>query len=290
MRQADTHVNGAGSTVAKVITGELHGHALSGIAGVANIGTDRNWSGSVFDQANWFAYGRLAWNPTAAARSIAEEWTRLTFGNDAQVVGTVVPMMMASHEAVADYMTPLGLHHLMGRGHPYVPMPWAASGPRHHWTPVYYHRATRDGIGFDRTRRGSDAVSQYAPPVAAEFDDVQRIPENLLLWFHHVPWNHRMRSGRTLWEELVSHYTHGVSEVKRLRAAWAQLEGRIDAQRHHQTAVFLGIQENEAQWWRDASIAYWQSLNGLPMPAGEAPPPQSLAYYQGLSFPEAPGN
>ena len=145
-------------------------------------------------------------------------------------------------------------------------------------------------IGFDRSRTGSNAVAQYAAPLAAQYGDVQRVPENLLLWFHHVPWEHRMRSGRTLWQELVTRYTGGVEAVKRMGETWATLDGRIDAERHAQTATFLGIQLKEAQWWRDASIAYWQSLNGLPMPAGFAPPPQPLSYYQGLSFPEAPGN
>jgi alpha-glucuronidase len=288
--RADTQVRGAGSTVAKVVTGELDGHAVSGMAGVANIGTDRNWSGSVFDQANWYAFGRLAWDPGLAARAIAEEWASMTFSRDAAVTTPVVDMMMTSHEAVVDYMTPLGLHHLMGRGHHYGPMPWDAGGPRADWTPVYSHRADRNGIGFDRSSRGSNAVAQYAPAVAATYDDPGRIPENLLLWFHHLPWNHPMRSGRTLWHELVAHYTRGVNEVKRMRTTWARLGGRIDTERHAQTAAFLAIQQNEAQWWRDASIAYWQSLNGLPLPAGEAPPPQPLSYYQSLAFPLAPGH
>jgi alpha-glucuronidase len=283
-------VGGPGSTVAKVVTGELHNHALSGMAGVANTGTDRNWSGSVFDQANWHAFGRLAWNPTLPARALATEWARMTFASDEAVVTPVVDMMLRSREAVVDYMTPLGLHHLMGRGHHYGPMPWDAGGPRADWTPVYYHRADRNGIGFDRSSRGSNAVGQYAPPVAAQFDDVRRVPENLLLWFHHLPWDHRLRSGRTLWDELVMHYTRGVTEVQRMRSTWAGRAGRIDAERHAQTAAFLAIQQDEAQWWRDASIAYWQSLNALPLPAGEAAPPQPLSYYQGLSFPLAPGH
>jgi alpha-glucuronidase len=287
--RADTQSRGKGSTVAKVIEGELDGHALSGMAGVANIGSDRDWCGSTFNQANWYAFGRLAWNPAQSARDIATDWARMTLAHDDAVVKPVVDMMMASHEAVVDYMTPLGLHHLMGTGHHYGPMPWDASGARADWRPVYYHRADRNGIGFDRSSSGSNAVSQYAPPVAAQFDDLKQIPDAYLLWFHHVPWNYRMRSGRTLWEELVSHYTHGVDELKRLRATWAGLEGRIDAARYAKTAAFLLIQQNEAQWWRDASIAYWQSLNGLPLPAGQAAPAHALDYYKSLSFPTAPG-
>src|SRR5690606_6051746 len=247
---------------------ELHGHAISGMAGVANIGTDRNWSGSVFDQANWYAFGRLAWNPQLAARAIGDEWTRMTLSRDDAVARPVVDMMMRSREAVVDYMTPLGLHHLMGRGHHYGPMPWDAGGPRADWTPVYYHRADRNGIGFDRSSSGSNAVAQYAAPVAEQFNELDRVPDAYLLWFHHVPWTHAMRSGRTLWEEMIRHYTRGVDEVASMRETWASLEGRIDAQRHAQTATFLAIQQREAKWWRDASIAYWQTLNGLPMPEG----------------------
>ncbi|HTQ37240.1 MAG TPA: alpha-glucuronidase family glycosyl hydrolase [Steroidobacteraceae bacterium] len=286
--QSDTYARGQGSTVAKVVDGELEGHRLTGIAGVANIGADRDWCGSTFNQANWYAFGRLAWDPTQSARAIADDWARMIFTNDATVVKPVVDMMMASREAVVDYMTPLGLHHLMGRGHHYGPMPWDDAGPRPDWTPVYFHRADQNGIGFDRSRTGSDAVDQYAKPVADGFNDLKTIPDTYLLWFHHVAWDYRMRSGRTLWEELVRHYTQGVDEVKQMRATWAKLKGRIDAERFDKTAAFLGIQQDEAQWWRDASIAYWQSLNGLPLPAGYAPPAQSLAYYKSLSFPTAP--
>jgi len=288
--EADTMVQGKGSTVARVVDGSLHHHKLTGMAGVANIGSDRNWSGSVFDQANWYAFGRLAWDPSQSARAIAEDWTRMTFGNDPRVVQPVVGMMMASREAVVDYMTPLGLHHLMGRGHHYGPAPWDAGSERADWDPVYYHRADARGIGFDRSASGSDAVAQYAPPLAAEFGDAQRVPEHYLLWFHHVPWDFRMQSGDTLWNELVHRYTRGVDAVKAMRATWAGLSGYVDAGRHRQVADFLAIQQKEAQWWRDASLAYWQSLNRLPLPAGEAPPPHPLSYYRSLSFPFAPGN
>ncbi|MCD9032944.1 alpha-glucuronidase [Luteimonas sp. Y-2-2-4F] len=288
--RADTQVQGEGSTVARVLDGSLHGQRLTGIAGVANIGSDRNWSGSHFDQANWYAYGRLAWDPELSARDIAGEWARMTFSSDPAVVEPIVGMMMASREAVVDYTGALGLHHLMGRGHHYGPGPWVDGGPRADWTSVYYHRATRDGIGFDRSRRGSDAVSQYAPPVAEVFDDPDRVPEELLLWFHHVPWDRRMASGRTLWDELVHRYDRGVATVRDMRTTWAGLDGRIDAERHAQVAAFLAIQEQEAQWWRDASIAYFQSISGRPLPAGVAAPARSLADYQALEFPHAPGD
>ena len=288
--RADTHARGPGSTVAKVVDGSLEGHALSGIAGVANIGTDRNWSGSHFDQANWYVFGRMAWNPESGARDIAQDWARMTFSRDPAVTGPVVGMMMASHQAAVDYMTPLGLHHLMGRGHHYGPAPWVEGGPRADWTSVYFHRATTQGIGFDRTTGGSDAVSQYAAPVAEVFDDPARVPEDFLLWFHHRPWTSRMASGRTLWDELVSRYSRGVGEVERMQATWASLAGQVDAPRHEQVTRFLQIQRNEAQWWRDASIAYFQTFSSLPLPAGEAPPAHPLEYYKALEFPHAPGD
>lgn len=285
--RADTHRPGPGHTVAQVIEGR--GHALSGMAGVANIGSDRNWSGSIFDQANWYAFGRLAWNPRQSARAIAQDWVRMTFSRDPAFVTPVVAMMMASREAVVDYMTPLGLHHLMGRGHHYGPAPWDAGSERPDWDPVYYHRADAQGIGFARGHAGSNAVAQYAPALARQFDDPRRVPERYLLWFHHVAWDHRVASGRPLWDELVLHYARGVDQVAAMRATWAGLAPYVDAPRYQQVASFLAIQQQEAQWWRDASIAYWQSLNGLPLPAGQAPPPHPLSYYQSLKFPYAPG-
>jgi alpha-glucuronidase len=287
---ADTFVKGKGSTVAKVIDGTLHGYKRTAMAGVANIGTDRNWSGSHFDQANWYAFGRLAWDLTLDSSAIAEEWARMTFTNDPKFVAPVVTMMMKSREAVVDYMTPLGLHHLMGRGHHYGPGPWVEGGPRADWTSVYYHRATKDGIGFDRTATGSNAVAQYAKPVAELFGDRNRIPEQFLLWFHHVAWDSKMKSGRTLWDELVHAYTRGVNSVSEMRKQWAALEGFIDAERFKQVATFLMIQEKEAKWWRDASIAYFQSISERPLPPGYAPPEHSLEYYKSLEFPYAPGD
>ncbi|WP_369916715.1 alpha-glucuronidase family glycosyl hydrolase [Xanthomonas sp. NCPPB 3005] len=287
--QSDTR-RGKRATVARVVEGAVDGHALSGIAGVANIGADRNWCGSIFDQANWYAFGRLAWDPQGDAQAIAEDWVRMTFGNDPALVAPVVGMMMASHQAAVDYMTPLGLHHLMGRGHHYGPAPWDAGSARPDWDPVYYHRADRNGIGFDRSATGSNAVAQYAPPLARRFGDVRTVPEDYLLWFHHVPWDHRMASGQPLWNALLGRYDHGVAEVARMRATWAGLAPYVDAQRYRQVADFLAIQQHEAQWWRDASIAYWQQVSGRALPPGTAPPPHPLAYYQSLSFPYAPGN
>ncbi|MET0754735.1 MAG: alpha-glucuronidase family glycosyl hydrolase [Pseudoxanthomonas sp.] len=288
--RADTYAHGEGSTVAKVVDGSLEGHALTGMAGVANIGADRNWSGSQFDQANWYVFGRMAWNPDLSSRAVAAEWVRMTFSNDERFVAPVVEMMMGSRQAAVDYMTPLGLHHLMGRGHHYGPGPWVQSGPRADWTSVYYHRADEEGIGFDRSASGSNAVAQYFPPVAREFGDVRSTPEDFLLWFHHLPWDYRTRSGRPLWDELVFRYTRGVDHVRAMRATWEGLAPYVDTERHAQVAAFLGIQEQEAQWWRDASIAYFQSFSRRPLPAGFAAPARTLDYYKALEFPNAPGD
>ena len=279
--RADTYARGPASTVAKVITG---------LAGVANIGTDRNWSGSQFDQANWYAFGRLAWNPAASAEDIGRDWVRMTFTNDATFVARVVDMMMKSRQAVVDYMTPLGLHHLMAEGHHYGPQPWFDGGKRADWTPVYFHRADAQGIGFDRSASGSNAVAQYAAPVAAEFGDIKRVPEEYLLWFHHVPWGYRMHSGRSLWDELVYRYTHGVEVVREMRKTWDEVGSQVDAERRQQIAAFLKIQEKEAKWWRDACITYFQTFSQRPIPSGLPPPEHSLDYYKALSFPYAPGH
>lgn len=287
---ADTHVRGPGSTVARVVDGSLFGHELTGMAGVANTGSDRNWSGSQFDQANWYVFGRMAWNPDLGAEAIAREWAAMTFTPDPAFVEPVTAMMMASREAVVDYMTPLGLNHLMATGHHYGPGPWVDDLPRADWNPTYFHRADADGIGFDRTASGSDAVGQYAPDVAASFADPARTDERFLLWFHHLPWDHPTASGRALWDELVARYDRGVAAVGKMRRTWAGLVDHVDARRHGEISNFLVIQENEARWWRDSSIAYWRSLNGLPMPQGHAPPEHDLEHYRSLSFPHAPGH
>jgi alpha-glucuronidase len=285
--RTDTLAQGKGSTVAKIIAGQGAGPSV--IAGVANTGRDRNWCGSHFDQANWFAFGRLAWNPQAAAGEVAREWVQRTFSSDPRAVEAIASIMLASRETVVDYMTPLGLAHLMGTGHHYGPAPWVNDLSRPEWNPAYYHRADANGIGFDRTATGSNAVSQYAPPLAAQFSDAARTPPELLLWFHHLAWDTKLASGRTLWEELLRHYDRGLTQVAAWQQQWAALSSAIDPERHAQVASMLAVQRREARWWRDASIAYWQSLSGRALPAGVAAPEFPLAYYQALSFPDAPG-
>lgn len=287
--KSDTYAKGRGSTVAKVVDGTLDGHAQTLMAGVANVGVDRNWSGSQFDQANWYVFGRLAWDPEASTKDIAADWAKMTFSTDPRFVTPTVAMMMGSREAAVDYMTPLGLHHQMGRSHHYGPGPWVSGGERADWTSVYYAKAGGDGIGFDRTAAGSNAVAQYAPVVAKRFSDLKTIDEKDLLWFHHLPWDYRLKSGQTLWDGLVTRYSRGVATVDGMGKTWATLSPYVDPERHAQVADFLVIQRNEAQWWRDASIAYFQTFSKRPLPAGEKAPAHSLDYYESLSFPYAPG-
>jgi alpha-glucuronidase len=284
--RADTKVAGDGSTVARVIDGSLSGKALSAIAGVSNVGSDRNWTGSHFNQANWYVFGRLAWDPDLAAQAIAEEWVRQTFGNDAAVVAALTSMMMASHQAVVNYMTPLGLVHLMAAGHHYGPAPWVADLSPDEVNPAYFHRADSIGIGFDRTASGSDAVSQYAPDVGRVFSDRDAIPEDYLLFFQHVGWNETLRSGRTLWHELVDRYSAGVSAARDQRGAWNGLRTKIDARRFAEVAEFLRIQADEAQWWRDASLQYFRTFSGLDIPPEYEQPAHTLEFYRALTCPE----
>ncbi|MBA4765211.1 MAG: alpha-glucuronidase, partial [Erythrobacter sp.] len=276
---ADT---GQGGTVGDVIT-------ATGIAGVANTGSDRNWSGSHFDQANWYALGRLAWDPSLSSEEIAREWTMQTFSRDPDAVEPIVDMILGSREAVVRYMTPLGLAHLMDTGHHYGPAPWVCDLPRPEWNPCYYHRADAEGIGFDRTATGSNALADYNDAIAAQWTPSESIDSRFLLWFHRVRWDRRLKSGRTVWEELVREYDAGVEQVDAMARQWADLSDSIDAQRYRAVAESLAIQQREARWWRNASIAYWRSLNRLPMPEGSAPPPETLESYQGRTFPEAPG-
>lgn len=288
--QADTHARGEGSLVRRVVDGTLHGYAVTGMAGVANTGSNRNWCGSVFACANWHAFGRLAWDPSLRSAALADEWLRMTFGNDPAFVEPVKAAMLSSRQAAVDYMTPLGLHHLMARGHHYGPGPWVSGGPRADWTSVYYHRADASGIGFDRTPGGSNAVAQYAPAVREIYGRADRVPEDFLLWFHHLPWDHRMASGRTLWDELVERYCRGVQSVHTMQAAWRAQEGRIDAERHEETRTFLAVQEKEARWWRDASVLYFQTFSKRPIADACGPPVDSLDHYMAIDRRYVPGN
>jgi alpha-glucuronidase len=287
---ADTHQQGKGATVDKVIDGTLHQYPTTAIAGVANIGNDINWTGHPFGQANWYAFGRLAWDHELSSSQIAEEWIQQTFHNDPNVVTVIKSIMLTSHEALVRYMTPLGLHHLMGTGHHYGPAPWVNNAGRADWNPVYYHQADSNGIGFDRTVSGSNALAQYAPEVRKVYENATTCPEAYLLWFHHVRWNFKMQSGRTLWEELCYQYYMGVDSIKNLQQKWNNLEGYIDKERFHQVQMLLDIQVKEAQWWRNACLLYFQTFSNMPIPDVYEKPSHSLEYYKSLTFPFAPGN
>jgi alpha-glucuronidase len=285
--ESDTYAKGAGSTVRKVIDGSLDGYQLTAIAGVSNIGTDRNWCGHPFGQANWYAYGRLAWNLSLSAEDIAREWAAMTFSTD--VVNEVTSIMMKSHETCVNYMTPLGLHHIMGWSHHYGPGPWIKDKQRADWTSVYYHKADSLGVGFNRTATGSNALEQYTPEVRLKYQDPATCPESLLLWFHHVRWDHKMKSGKTLWDEMVHRYSQGAAEAKSMQAEWTSLHGKIDTARHRDVTMLLQIQANEAKWWRDACISYFQSFSRMPLPVGLDKPAMSLEEYKAMEFPYAPG-
>lgn len=281
---SDTYARGAGSTVAKVIDGSLYHQRLTGMAGVANTGSDRDWTGHHFGQSNWYAFGRLAWNPYLPSRQIAGEWIKMTWTRDSKAVETITRLMLESHDALVDYMTPLGLHHIMWGGHHYGPAPWENKFERADWNPVYYHRADAVGIGFDRTASGSNTVSQYHQPVRDLFANLKTCPEKFLLWFHHVPWDYRLRSGRALWDELALRYQRGVEWVRAARKSWDALAGVIDPERHAAVAKKLSIQERDAMVWRDACLLYFQTFSKRPLPAGVEKPQKSLEEYEAKSL------
>ena len=260
--------------------------SLRAVAGVANIGTDKNWCGHPFAQANWYAFGRLAWKHSLSSEQIGEEWLKQTFlpvtgaqtdtpaGEviqkeqiDAQLSLLNSQVLQKSREAVVDYMMPLGLHHIFAWGHHYGPEPWCdIPDARPDWLPPYYHRADNMGIGFDRSSTGSNATGQYHSPLCEQLDNVNTCPENLLLWFHHVPWNHQMKSGRTLWAELCYAYDRGVNEVRNFQKVWDRMEPYIDSERFRDVQHRLKIQARDAVWWRDACLLYFQQFSRQSIP------------------------
>ena len=288
--EADTFGKGKGSTVAKVVDGSLENHKITGIAGVANIGSDINWTGHPFAQANWYGFGRLAWNPYLDSETIADEWLRMTFSNDENFVNPVKEMMLKSREAVVNYMTPLGLHHIMDTGHHYGPGPWVGNLSRPEWNPTYYHKADKNGLGFDRSKTGSKATAQYAPEVAQLFDDVKTCPEKDLLWFHHLSWDYKLKDGQTLWNGIALKYQEGVDEVATMQSTWNKMGNYVDETRFKEVQMLLNIQHKEAKWWRDACLLYFQQFSGKELPKGVEKPTQTLEHFKSLKFPFAPGN
>ncbi len=276
------------STVAGIVDGTDSGQKLSLMAGVSNIGTDRNWTGHLFGQSNWYAFGRQAWDPNLSSEEIAGEWIKLTFSQNTEVISKIEEIMLESRETAVNYMMPLGLHHIMGWDHHYGPGPWVTGG-RPDWTALYYHQADSLGIGFDRTANGSDALGQYAPELIKTWSDPTQIPEKYLLWFHHLSWDFKLSSGRTLWEEIGLHYDAGVKSARKMQATWNSLESEIDTERFEHVRQLLAIQVEEAEWWRNSCLLYFQTFAKRPFPSEIEQPEGDLEYFKSLRFPTAPG-
>jgi len=280
--KSDTYQEGAGSTVARCTDGSIYPQKYTAIAGVSNVGLDTNWGGHQFAQSNWYAFGRLAWNNKLTSDQIADEWLKLTFNqysksNADQVsfsanwkgdfLNPVKKMMLESREAAVNYMMPLGLHHIMSANEHYGPGPWwAPARTRKDWTPPYYHQADSLGIGFDRTKTGSNAVSQYHEPLNSQFSDLSTCPETYLLWFHHLPWDYKMKSGKTLWDELCFHYDAGLQQVRGFQKVWDKAQSYVDAQRFTDVQSKLRSQSKNAQIWKDACLLYFQTFSKMPIP------------------------
>lgn len=254
--------------------------SMVAVAGVANIGDDENWTGNPMAQANWWAFGRLAWNPDESSADIADEWLRLSaYASEppAEIHQSLVDMMEESREDVVNYMMPLGLHHLFAFGHHYGPEPWCnPPGARADWLPSYYHRADSIGLGFNRSSTGSNATTQYAEPFASLVDDITTCPDEFLLWFHHVPWDHCMTSGNTLWEELCYHYDAGVKGADNLLQAWRNAKPWIKPEIYSDVESRITTQTIDARWWRDACLEYFRTFSGMDYPADIEKPQRSL--------------
>lgn len=252
----------------KEFFGFVNPDRLVGISGVANIGDDANWCGHPFSQANWYAFGRLAWNPSLTAEEIAHEWLVQTYENqDERFTKPVEMMMMTSREACVNYMMPLGLHHIFKFDHHYGPEPdgFIASYPLE-WCPVYYHKADAQGIGFDRSSKGTDAVGQYPEPYRSLYDNIETCPEEYLLWFHHVPWTYKMKSGSTLWQELCMKYNMGVAMVEVYRDFWhtsAKQYMKGHEQEWQHTDSLLNVQLENAKEWRNTCLKYFQTFSKM---------------------------
>ncbi len=285
--KSDTYQEGKRSTVARCTDGSVFQQKYSAIAGVANIGLDTNWCGHHFAQANWYAFGRLTWNNNITSEQIADEWIKLTFsqtkteslsnGWTENFMKPVKKMMLESREAAVNYMMPLGLHHIFAADHHYGPGPWWAPPKwRKDWTPPYYHQADSLGIGFDRTKTGSNAVAQYHEPLSSQFSDLNTCPEADLLWFHHVPWNHKMKSGKTLWDEICLHYETGIQQVSAFQKSWENAKPFVDEARFTAVRDKLSSQADNAQEWKDGCLLYFQQFSKKPFPAGVKPPVHNL--------------
>lgn len=285
--QSDTYQHGTNSTVARCTDGSIFPFKYSAVAAVANTGLDANWCGHHFAQANWYAFGRLAWDNTLKSETIANEWLRLTFSPvetsaewEQNFLTPVKNMMLQSREAAVNYSMPLGLHHIFAGGHHYGPGPWyAPKGIRKDWTPPYYHQADKQGVGFNRTATGSNAVSQYHEPLAGQLADIKTCPEEYLLWFHHLPWNYKMKSGKTLWDEMCYKYDTGLQQVRDFQKVWDKVQPYVDHQRFADVQQKLQHQCRDAQFWKDGCLLYFQQFSQMPIPFDIERPVNTLDYY-----------
>lgn len=274
--ESDTYANGKGTTVAKIIEQKNNSEGLSVIAGVANTGSDRNWTGHLMSQANWYGFGRLAWNPEISAEKIADEWTKMTWSNEEKTVSTIKNLLLKSREVYVNHTNPLGLHHIMGQNIHFGPEPWLAKSARPDWTAIYYHRADSLGLGFNRLASGSNAIGLYHSEVQKQWNDANKIDVRYLLWFHHVPWNQQLSTGKTLWNELCFRYFHGVEEVAEMQNEWETVKGKVDNEMFEDIKGRLAVQHREALNWRDACVLYFQTFSKMPIPAPYKQPKRSL--------------
>jgi alpha-glucuronidase len=272
---SDTYVNGAGSTVAKVVDGSLHGYTRTLMAGVANTGSARNWTGHPLAQANWYAFGRLSWDHQLSSEQIAREWTTLTLTRNQKAGESIVRLMSRSREIYVDYNTPIGLSRPWMGVH-FAPEPWQNKGSRPDWTAVYYHRADSAGLGFDRTGSGSNALAQYRPQVQQQWNNPDKTALPYLLWFHHIGWDKKLSTGRTLWDELCTRLYTGADSVTWMQQQWDHAKAHLDPQVYTDVAQRLQVQRREAIWWRDSWVLYLQTFARQPIPAGFEPPKQTL--------------
>lgn len=274
---SDTYQEGEGSTVAAITLGKVHGNTqYSAIAGVTNIGDSVNWCGHQMAQVNWYAFGRMAWNPDLSSEQIVNEWLKQTFTTDRKFVEPVAKMLLESREACVKYEMPMGLHHTFKGPDHYGPGPWDRSS-RPDWEPAYYHKAAADGVGFDRTSKtGTDAVSQYHEPLKSLYDNVETCPENLLLWFHHLPWDYKMSDGHTLWEKLCYTFEEGIQEARGFIKTWEKAGKYVDSYRYQCIYDRLVRQAKDAIWWRDATMLYFQQYSGMEIPSDCTQPQHTL--------------
>ena len=248
--------------------------SLRGVAGVSNVGNDANWCGHPFSQANWYAFGRLAWDPSLTSKAIAQEWLKMTFeeSSNRYFYDSMTSVMERSREMCVDYMMPLGLHHIFKFDHHYGPEPdgFKAEYPIE-WCPVYYHKADSLGVGFDRSSKGTGAVGQYREPYRSLYDNLSTCPEQYLLWFHHVAWNYRMKNGKTLWDNLCARYTRGVKAVETTLMTWKLMRSIFvddcDEDRWNEVDSLLTIQLGNAQEWQDVCLDYFDQFSRMPLPA-----------------------